>query len=169
MVQQLSMPGAKSAHVLSAEVGIPQGTLSRWLRETRRMGTTDKATIPTNWGQEKAMSKRPEDWTFEEKIRVVMEAANLQGEALGSFLRKEGLHESQLLQWRKAMEEALAEGQKSFKKKKAQEAKQIRKLQKELNRKEKALAETAALLVLQKKAQALWGDEDDDTMENNEK
>ena len=39
----------------------------------------------------------------------------------------------------------------------------MRELEKQLRRKDKALAEAAALLVLQKKAQAIWGDEDDDT------
>jgi hypothetical protein len=43
------------------------------------------------------------------------------------------------------------------------ETKRINELEKELRRKDKALAETAALLVLKKKAQAIWEDEDDDT------
>jgi hypothetical protein len=43
------------------------------------------------------------------------------------------------------------------------EARRVRELEKELRRKEKALAETAALLVLKKKLDAMWGDEDDDT------
>ena len=44
----------------------------------------------------------------------------------------------------------------------------VRELERELNRKEKALAEAAALLVLKKKAQAIWGDEDDDTDPRND-
>jgi len=47
--------------------------------------------------------------------------------------------------------------------KQAPEGKRVRELEKELRRKDKTLAETAALLVLKKKAQAIWGDEDDDT------
>jgi hypothetical protein len=46
--------------------------------------------------------------------------------------------------------------------KKKTETKRVRELEKELRRKDKALAETAALLVLKKKVQAIWGDEDDD-------
>ena len=45
----------------------------------------------------------------------------------------------------------------------AADAKKIRLLERELLRKDKALAETAALLVLKQKTQAIWGDEDDDT------
>ena len=51
----------------------------------------------------------------------------------------------------------------------AADARQIRQLERELARKDKALAETAALLVLKKKAQAIWGDEDDDTDEKKDK
>jgi len=47
--------------------------------------------------------------------------------------------------------------------KKAPESKRIRELERELRRKDAALAETAALLVLKKKAQMIWGDEDDNT------
>ncbi len=49
------------------------------------------------------------------------------------------------------------------------DVKRIRTLEKELNRKDKALAETAALLVLKKKVQEIWGDEDDPTTESNGK
>lgn len=46
---------------------------------------------------------------------------------------------------------------------KSVESRRVRELERELRRKDKALAEAAALLVLQKKVQALWGDGDDDT------
>jgi transposase len=48
------------------------------------------------------------------------------------------------------------------------ESKRIKELERELRRKEKALAETAALLVLRKKADALWGDEDASTESKND-
>jgi hypothetical protein len=56
---------------------------------------------------------------------------------------------------------------KSSRKKVSAEAKRVRELERELRRKEKALAETAALLVLKKKAAAIWGDEDDSTESKN--
>lgn len=60
-------------------------------------------------------------------------------------------------------------GKQSTTKKSTTEAKQIRGLENELRRKDKALAETAALLVLKKKVQAIWGDEDDYTVGKNGK
>jgi len=77
------------------------------------------------------------------------------------------LHEVHLEQWRRRVTEAATEAlqSKSSRKKVSAEAKRVRQLERELRRKEKALAETAALLVLKKKAAAIWGsgDEDDST------
>ena len=92
-----------------------------------------------------------------------MEATRLSDEELGAFLRKEGIHESHLETWRQSMLEALRASPKASKgtKRGNVEAKRIKALERELRRKEKALAETAALLVLKKKAQEIWGDGDD--------
>lgn len=108
-------------------------------------------------------ARRPEDWTAEEKYTVMIEAASLSDEELGGFLRKKGLHEANLKQWREEMLTGLSETKARRSSKRSPEARRIRELERELARKEKALAEAAALLILKKKAQALWGDEDDDT------
>ena len=91
--------------------------------------------------------------------------ASMDDEELGAYLRREGIHEAQLKQWRQAVTEALSERQAKPKTNPAEKVqkKRIRQLERELNRKEKALSEAAALLVLKKKVQAIWGDEDDDT------
>jgi transposase-like protein len=100
--------------------------------------------------------------TPEEKMRLVLEASGLEGEALGAFLRREGIHEVELRDWRKAMLEGLGGGRPP---KLGPDAKTIKNLEKELRRKDRALAEVAALIVLKKKAQALGllEPEDDDT------
>ena len=115
-------------------------------------------------------SRRPQDWSAEEKLQVVMEAASVPEEQLGAFLRNKGIHETHLRQWRSQMLQGLHDktsGKKGGRKRK--EDKEIKELKKELARKDKALAEAAALLILKKKAQAIWGDEDDDTAKKNEK
>ena len=68
-----------------------------------------------------------------------------------------------MTQWRQEMLTGLAESKARPSSKPTAEARRIRELERELARKEKALAEAAALLILKKKAQALWGDEDDTT------
>jgi transposase len=96
---------------------------------------------------------------------VVLEAASLSEEDLGEFLRVKGLHQAQLDEWREQLTKAAAGvfGSSGRTRKTSPEAKRIRELEKELRRKDKALAETAALLVLKKKVDAIWGDVDDDT------
>jgi transposase len=93
----------------------------------------------------------------------VLQAAGLRDEALGELLRREGLHEATLLDWRAAALEGIAP-----RKPHRADQKRIAKLEKELARKDKALAEAAALLILQKKVRDLWGDGDDDTPPKND-
>lgn len=119
-------------------------------------------------GSKNEKKKSPRDWSAAEKLRVVAAAEGLTDEQLGEFLRREGVHEKQLDEWREAATTAL-EASRPRRAQPSPEAKRIKQLEAELNRKEKALAEAAALLVLKKKAQAIWGDEDDSTDEKNGK
>lgn len=148
MVEQLTGSDAVSARSLARGTGISQETLSRWLREAR--------SLPL-MGPRRHKSKT---WTIDEKIRVLAEASKLSGSELNSLLEREGLLLAELEQWRLALDE---EGRASI-----ATTKRIRKLERELARKEKALAEAAALLVLKKKLDHLQEDEDDDTDEGSE-
>lgn len=89
---------------------------------------------------------------------MIVTASGLGETALGELLRKEGLHEATLVEWRAAALEGIAPRRVN-----RADLKRIAKLEKELARKDKALAEAAALLILQKKVRELWGDGDDDT------
>jgi transposase-like protein len=157
MVRKMTGPNGVSAHALSRDVGVSQSALSRWLREARMVGVMSKNK------EDPKTPKSPRDWTFEEKLRAVAEAAGLADEELGAFLRREGIHEAQLKQWRDAMAAAVADTKRKASKREKATAKQVKKLERELRRKEKALAEVTALLVLKKKAEAIWGAEDDAT------
>jgi len=108
--------------------------------------------------------RSPQDWTPEERLAAVVEAGSLKEEELGAFLRREGLHSATLGEWSKTVWSAGLEALRPPKRAiSSKEAKQIKHLEKELLRKDKALAETAALLVLSKKVRALWGGEGSDT------
>ena len=135
MVRRLTGPGGPSATGLSREVGVHQCTLSRWVREAH---VAWQGTPTTPDEPERAMpARRPQDWTAEEKYAVMIEAASLSDEELGASKARSSRPST--------------------------ETRRIRELERELARKEKALAEAAALLLLEKKAQALWGAEDDTT------
>ena len=107
--------------------------------------------------------KRPQDWSAEEKLQAVIEAATVSEVDLGAFLRRQGLHEAQLTQWRQLVLSGLKRAPKRPGKASTAQARRVRELERELARKEKALAEAAALLILKKKVREIWGDEDDNT------
>jgi len=162
MIRKMTGPSAMSATALAEESGVSQASLSRWLQLAGTVGDMSKRTAKDK-SQGSGVSQRPQDWTFLEKLRVVVEAASLPDEELGAFLRREGVHEAQLNEWRVAAAEALDFSRSKERKATSAQTKRIRELERELRRKDKALAETAALLVLKKKAAAIWGDGDDDT------
>ena len=169
MVERLSGPHAPSATELAGETGVSQSTLSKWLKAAGtvapRMARRDKQKTPP-------AAKRPQDLTAEEKVALVLEAAAVPEVELGAFLRRKGVHEAQLAEWRQQVTQLAVAGlrgpSKRDRKAASVEARRVRDLERELARKEKALAEAAALLVLKKKAQAIWGDEDDDTDPRND-
>jgi len=165
MVQKLCGPGALSACALAKQEGVSQSSLSLWKRQAATLGDMTKRDRDNESDQETSTRKRPQDWSMEGKLQAVLEAAALSDKELGAYLRRKGLHEGTLTQWRALVNNALGKSQpKTRKSREHKEAdKRVRVLERELKRKNAALAETAALLVLKKKAQAIWGDEDDDT------
>jgi len=158
MVQRMAGPESISANALSKEVGVAQGTLSRWLRNGRILGGMSK--------KKQGNSGKSPRRTVDDKLRIVMEAASLSGDTLGEFLRREGVHEAQLNEWREKVVAGATGALKDAKRKKSEqtpEARKIRELESELRRKEKALAEAAALLILKKKWTAYLEERDGDT------
>ena len=150
MVKKMMAPNGSSATSLAREVGISQTTLSRWLREyaTMESGGTVK-------------QRRPQDWNIRERLEAIIAYEKLDEAGQGEFLRKRGLHEAHLEKWKEELIEGAKESGKRARKS-SPEQKRIRELERELHKKDKALAETAALLTLKKKADAIWGDPEDD-------
>ncbi len=162
MVKKLAAPGGPSATQLAQEVGVPQSTLSRWLSQAGSFGDGHGAVSPDT-PRRPMPAKRPQDWTAEEKLEAVIAAAAIPEAELGEFLRRQGLHQAQLREWRQQILASLEQRSTRSAKKPTPEARRVRELERELTRKEKALAEAATLLILKKKAQAIWGDGGDDT------
>jgi len=105
--------------------------------------------------------RRPEDWSAEEKLETFLSFSKLSEEEKGKFLREKGVHEAQIERWKAEILEGLK--LKPFRGgKKDPQQKRIAALEKELRRKEAARAEAAALLVLKKKADAIWGEAKDE-------
>jgi transposase len=164
VVRRLTGPSAVTATALAKELGLSQPTLSRWVSRWVREASSLRRMSDE---KKQVKAKSPAQWTAAEKLRVIGAAAALSDEELGEFLRREGIHKAQLDEWRAAAAAGLEKPRKESKA--SPEAKRVKQLEKELRRKEKALAEAAALLVLKKKAQEIWGDEDDSTGEKSGK
>jgi transposase-like protein len=161
MIQRLVGPQKMSAHTLSKEIGVCQPTLSLWLRKAGRVAVVDDKTKPR--------VRRPEDWTPKEKLEAVLAAERMTDGDLGLWLRRMGLKEQHLREWRAALaERASAVFEPREPRLSAESRKRVKELERELVRKDKALAETAALLVLQGKMEALWAAEDDATRQGSD-
>jgi transposase-like protein len=154
VLKKMLPPNNKTIKELSKEEGISEGTLHNWRKAARAEGRL----MPNG-------DSTPQGWVSADKFSAVLETAVMNEAELSAYCRERGLYPEQIRVWREACE--LANDWDSIQNKRLQEnrkadEKQIKELKRELRRKEKALAETAALLVLRKKAQAIWGDVGDE-------
>jgi transposase len=142
-------PNSMSLRRLAEEEGISAGTLGKWRAEARAKG---QFLPDAKAGQQ--------DWTSEDKLAAVIETASLNEADLGAYCRRRGIHAEQLAVWREACARA-NDWDRAASRQIARETKdakkRIQQLERELARKEKALAEAAALMILRKKAEAIWG------------
>jgi transposase len=148
-VRRLMPPNAQSVAQVSRDLGVSDVTLYNWRNQYRDRGNAVPAD-PSN----------PENWSGKNKLAVVIETAALNEQELSAYCREKGLYVEQVRRWRAAAETG-ADVERPLtaaeRREWQQERKKSRKLEKELNRKDKALAEAAALLVLQKKPKRSGG------------
>ena len=155
--RRMSPPQRQSVAQISAELGIHIVTLYNWRKAWRLQGEV----VP-------ASEKDPEGWGATDKFTVVLETAGLNATELSAYCRERGLYPEQVERWRQASQDAnekpvlTLKEQKELERLRAQDQKEIKRLKQELRRKEKALAEAAALLIASKKIQAFWGKDGDD-------
>lgn len=160
------MPGSGSICALSRETGVSETSLSRWREQATTLGSLTKRKPPAVTLSGSSPQRRPDDRSAEEKLRLVLEASALGEASLGEFLRRNGVHETDLAAWRQAALSGLSNP--TIMQSRPGDARRVRELERELRRKNDALAETAALLVLKKKVLSIWGDADDDTKPGSE-
>ena len=155
--RRMSPPARQSVTQISKELGIHIATLYAWRKAWRLQGEV----VP-------ASEKAPESWSSADKFTVVLESSGLNATELGAFCRERGLYPEQVDRWRQAAQDANANSmltmadQKDLEKRHQQDQREIKRLQQELRRKDKALAEAAALLMASKKIQAYWGEDGED-------
>ena len=151
-VDQMKPPLNRTVRMLSKETGISEVTLRTWRDACRAEGEFVPCGLSV------------EHWSGSEKFRVVLETAPLSEEELAQYCRAKGLMPGHIQQWRQACEEANESAPVDGELGRVvspQAREKIRDLERELRRKNEALAEAAALLMLRKKAEAIWGKGED--------
>ena len=155
--KRMSPPNRQDVPQISKELGIHRSTLYQWRSNWRLQGEV----VP-------ASEKDPDSWSAADKFTVVLETAGFNATELSSYCRERGLFLEQVDRWRQTAQDANANAvltmaeQRDLEKRHQQDQKEIKALKQDLRRKEKALAEAAALLIAAKKIQAFWGEDGDD-------
>ena len=150
LLRRMLPPNTESITKIAKEEGISEQTLRNWRDKARKDGYAAPGTDAT-----------PDDWSTQDKFLIVVESASLNETELAEYARKKGLYVEQIKAWKDACMNAnggVAKEAARLNRELKDAQKERKKLERELQRKEKALAETTALLVLSKKANAIWGD-----------
>ena len=139
---------------LSDELNISKSTIYQWVRTHNKKQKNNSINL-----------KSKSNWTSEDKFQVVLESSSFTEAELAEYCRRKGIYVDEVKAWREQClkaNETTTEDPKLLKESLKAEKEINKELQRELRHKEKALAETAALLVLRKKANAIWGDPEED-------
>jgi transposase-like protein len=139
--------GNRSKTEICKEAGVSLGIAGKWL-------------VPYGTSSQMKKQKNSQKWSPEQKLKTLIETGSLSEAELGAYLRKEGLFNQQLEEWKKEFLSSI-KSNKSMMYKDDRDQK-IKSLERELLRKDKALAEASALLILQKKVNLIWGNKDED-------
>ena len=146
------------------ELGIGSSTLGKWMRDARNNDLESTAGGGILMSSDKRKEKRPQDWSLEDRLEMVMACTSLDEEEKSEYCRKQGIYPHHVNQWQLDFSRGNSSCEKVNTRQEMKNLKNENKaLRKELNRKDKALAETAALLVLQKKVHAIWGNDEDNS------
>ena len=153
-IQRMMPPKNEGVRQLSEELGVPEATLYAWRKKARLQGSATPGK-----------KRQTEKWSSEDKFLIVMESFSMNQVELAEYCRKKGLFKEQIEAWKKTCLSANEQEENRTRElatELKEEKKQARQLEKELRHKEKALAEAAALLLLRKKAHAIWGDQEEE-------
>lgn len=148
IVKKLLNRGNQTIAEFCAENNVAVSTVSRWQAECANIS-------------EMKNKNNKSKFTAEKILKIVSETYSLNEEELGIYLRKNGLHSNQLTEWRSSILASMNQPKVNLSKKDERDLK-IKNLEKNLRKKDAALAEVSALLILQKKANLLWPSPEED-------
>ena len=145
-VARLLPPEGAAVEVVAREIGIGTGTLERWLEDVQSRPARGRA------------------WTALARLEAVISTAAMPEAGKSAWCREQGVYPAELNKWWCSATAALAEPEDARASPQAtrKDRKRIKELERELLRKDRALAETAALLVLSKKVTAIFSKGEDE-------
>lgn len=144
IVKKLLSRGKQTVAQFCEENGLVLSTVTRWQSDCANV-------LKMNYKKNKSKL------SSENILKIIVETYSLNEEDLGLYLRKNGLHSAQIAEWRESILTSMNQP-KIFLNKKDERDFRINDLEKNLRKKDAALAEVSALLILQKKANLLWPD-----------
>lgn len=151
-VQQLVRPNSSGLSATASKIGIPPSTLYGWKKKYANLLV-----------MKKSKDKTINDWTPEQKLEAIIKTASMPENELGGYLRSNGLFSSDLENFK---QESLAgfkcKGRPKLDPEVVELKKQNKVLERDIKRKDRALAEFSARVILLKKSQEIWGDPEDD-------
>ena len=153
VLNRMMPPESGSVAKLSIELGISESCLYYWRMKAKQKG----ALMPDS-------KQPPEQWSSANKFTVVLETARITETELSTYCRQKGLFVEQVKMWRQICEDANQRAEKisiDSRQESKIDKQRIHLLERELHRKEKALAEAAALLILRKKLDAFYSESED--------
>jgi len=145
IIKKMLPPENKKVVDLGKEYKIHEQTLYKWKRQAKSKGIVY---------QDGKNSK--EKYSREMQLQIIIETSSMNSQELSEYCRRKGIYVEEIESWKKAIINGETDNEKKIKSELKQKDKELKETKKELNRKEKALAEAAALLVLEKKIQAIW-------------
>ena len=149
-VEKFLIRGSRRVAAIVEEIGVPYSTLYQWKNDFAKVDGMKK-------------SSRPQDRSSVEKLKVINEYEATAVESRGELLRRLGVHREHVESWAEQVHTALrfgALGKHVARSERAEDRRKIKELERDVRRKDRALAETTALLVLKKKADLIWGIEE---------
>lgn len=151
ILKKVLPPENRSVTHVSREMGISEQTIRNWMEKAKN-GTLELDNGEIAPGERRAS----------EKLKLLIESKSIQPEQLGEWQRSKGLHTEHLTLWEQELANIVADKDDALRKELKETKKKLKDTERELARKDKALAEFAALVALKKKADALWGESEDD-------
>jgi transposase len=147
VVQKVTSPGGPSITEMSKSLGVHYTSIRSWVQTY--------ANTPS--------MKKSKEWTPEARLEAIIKTATMSENEFGEYLRANGLHSNQIEEWRQDIYSSQkGVGRPKVDPELAQLRDEKKKLTKNLERKDRALAEMSARIVLLKKSRLIWGDGEDE-------